>query len=39
MLSIYTEQKKLRKSQKNIEQKNIKTNYDSIFINLFWYIS
>ena len=35
----YTQQKKLRKSQKTIEHRNTKANHYSIFIYLFRYIS
>ena len=36
---LYTQQKKLRKSQKTMEQKNTKANNYSIFIYLFRCIS
>ena len=32
MMTIYTQQKKLRKSQKNMQHKNIKANTHSFFI-------
>ena len=35
----YTQQKKLRKSQKTMQHKNTKSNNDSIFIYLFRYMS
>ena len=37
--AIYTEQKKLRKSQKTMQHKNSKANNFSFFINLFRYMS
>ena len=38
-VNIYTQQKKLRKSQKTIEQTNTKANNYSVFSYLFKYIS
>ena len=37
--SLYTQQKKLRKSQKTMQHKNTKANKYSIFIYLFRYMS
>ena len=39
LINKYTEQKKLRKSQKTIQHKNIKAYNYSIFIYLFRYMS
>ena len=38
-MRIYTQQKKLRKSQKTMQHKNTKANNYSIFIYLFRYMS